>query len=52
LNPELIAIHQDTLKQQGKLIIKEDFAKGWQEVWGGKISGNRYVLIFLNGMAT
>jgi hypothetical protein len=26
--------------------------KGWQEVWGGKLSGNRFVLVFLNGMTT
>lgn len=50
LNPELIFINQDLLKQQGKLIVREEYAKGWQQVWGAKLAGNRYVVVFINGM--
>jgi len=34
------------------LLVKEYYPKGLLIVWGGKLSGNRYLLVFLNEMAS
>ena len=50
MNDELLAISQDQLRRQARLLRHDDFQQGWQEVWAGSLSGNRWVIVFINGL--
>lgn len=52
LNDELLAIGQDELGEQAQLLKHVEFWSGWQEVWGGRLTKNRYLLVFINGVTT
>lgn len=44
----MIAINQDSLGVQADRLKREIVAGGHKEIWGGRLSGNRFVLIFFN----
>jgi hypothetical protein len=44
----LIAINQDPLGIQAERIRRDVKIDGTVEIWGGKLSENRYVLAFFN----
>lgn len=47
-NEEVIAINQDPLGKQADYLYEEKSISDHKEVWGGQLSGNRYVLICFN----
>lgn len=47
-NEEVIAVNQDELGVQAKRFKKKIGSEGTTEVWGGPLSGYRYVIVFLN----
>ena len=48
-NEEMISVIQDPLKKQAKLIQREEYQAGYTEVWGGELSNNRFIFVFVNG---
>lgn len=46
----MIAVNQDGLGRQADLIFREISNDGdyFKDIWGGLLSGNRFVLVFLN----
>ncbi len=51
MNDELLAISQDQLRKQARLLRHDDYQQGWQEVWAGSLSANRWVIVFINGLS-
>ena len=51
-NEELIAINQDPLGVQADLIERRIHEVGFEEIWGGDLSNNRYVIICFNRAET
>jgi hypothetical protein len=52
MNDELMELSQNTVKQQARLIRHDEYQKGYQSIWGGWLSNNRYVLYLINGMSS
>lgn len=52
LNDELVSLSQDPLRKPVILLRHDEFAQGVQEVWGGWLTSNRFVLLFMNGLST
>ena len=47
-NEEVIAINQDPLGKQADLMVDDKSSSHYRQIWGGPLSGDRYVFVCFN----